>query len=699
MMMGSSEAHDELAVDGEFFRDARGCARLFRGMNLSGISKLPKHPEVTTYESNLELFFDHRRVNFVGRPLELEEADVHLHRLRSWGFNYLRFVIIWEAIEHEAPGVYDHAYIEYVVQMLHKVKAHGFKCFVDPHQDVWSRFTGGSGAPGWTLEIVGFEVRNLVAAEAAVVHNQSKIYPRMCWSTNLFRLACATMFTLFFAGDEFAPDARAPDGRSFQQYLQDHYINAVGALVQQIVQAGLHDDVVLGYDTLNEPSCGYVGVRDLAGFHAKQAYRVGPTPSLFQGMLLGEGIEQSCTVYQTEWYGRFTKGKMQLNASNVRAWSDGRSCIWAQHGVWDAQTRTLLKPNYFSVFQRESAKKGQPVDFHADFWLPFAHRFARALRIFHPRAIMFLEPEPFEMPPIYSPDEETKGHEQRIVYCPHWYDGATLAAKRWLPFNADLTKIAHHSANVLDFVLFRAFGVGSFGIRRVFAQSMAYLKATGLQRIGNHPCMIGEIGIPYDLRNNGEGFRRNDYSVQTVQIDAHMNAMESSLLNFCWWTYVPSNTYEHGDHWCGEDLSVCSSSHGEPGRALKALARPVPLVTAGSPRSWSFNIKRSTLHYAYKTDASFGGCQTQIQLPSVHFPDRQALRVSVSVEPASMLKLTHGVEFAEDPASSSASPMLILTVSHPRTDVQGQNETRNRKQTENQASDHQATVSIVVSAR
>ena len=55
---------------------------------------------------------------------------------------------------------------------------HGITVYIDPHQvryssprketlnltppqDVWSRWTGGDGAPGWTLEAVGFDVGKL----------------------------------------------------------------------------------------------------------------------------------------------------------------------------------------------------------------------------------------------------------------------------------------------------------------------------------------------------------------------------------------------------------------------------------------------------------------------------------------------------------------------------------------------------------
>jgi len=53
--------------------------------------------------SNPRENLEERHISFVGRPFELDEATDHLSRLRHWGFRMIRWVVTWEAIEHQGP--------------------------------------------------------------------------------------------------------------------------------------------------------------------------------------------------------------------------------------------------------------------------------------------------------------------------------------------------------------------------------------------------------------------------------------------------------------------------------------------------------------------------------------------------------------------------------------------------------------------
>lgn len=39
----------------------------------------------------------------------------------------------------------------------------------------WSRFSGGSGAPGWTFEVAGLNIKSFKETGAAYVHNTNAV--------------------------------------------------------------------------------------------------------------------------------------------------------------------------------------------------------------------------------------------------------------------------------------------------------------------------------------------------------------------------------------------------------------------------------------------------------------------------------------------------------------------------------------------
>ncbi len=580
-----------MQINGSSFIDEQGRTLMLRGVNLGGSSKVPRVPDGATHLRNG--FLDHRSVSFIGRPFPLEEADEHFARLHSWGMRFLRFLITWEAVEHAGPGIYDDAYIAYVHDIVEKAAAHGISLFIDPHQDMWSRWTGGDGAPGWTLEAAGFDPGSLDETGAAFTHQgHGDPFPRVTWPANSGKLATATMFTLFFAGNILAPTVLI-DGERAQDYLQRHYIDAICRVARRLRDL----PNVVGYGTMNEPLPGYVGWKDLE--RTGGLVTIGTCPTGLQGMALGDGIPQDVGVWRMRATRIARVGTVTMNAGRRRAWGDGTACIWRRSGVWDVDATglpRLLAPRYFVE------SNGRPLDFGQDFFKPFAERYHRAISAAHPGALIFVETEAFTWPPAWA-----AGDAADFILAPHWYDELVLAKRRYLSFVA-LEFSSHKVA------------LGRRAIRRAFARQLAWLQQGARERLGGAPVILGELGIPFDLRGM-RARQSGDYRQQERALDRSYRAVEDRLLGCTLWNYTADNTRERGDQWNGEDFSIyrrdpqSSSSGADDGaRAARAFQRPYPVATAGTPLCLEYDMRRGRLTFRFRHDPVVNA-PTEIFLP------------------------------------------------------------------------------------
>ncbi|MEE8120251.1 MAG: cellulase family glycosylhydrolase [Anaerolineales bacterium] len=591
-------------IDGPWFKDERGRTLLLRGVNLGGSSKVPFSPDGATHIS--DRFFNHQAVSFIGRPFPLEEADEHFTRLRAWGFTFLRLLVTWEAIEHAGPGLYDEAYLEYIRAIVEKAAEHGIALFIDPHQDVWSRFSGGDGAPGWTFEVVGFDITQFKETGAAIVHQTyGDPFPRMIWPTNSGKLAAATMFSLFFGGDDFAPETKV-EGVPVQDYLQGHYIEAMVQVAKKL--SGLTN--VIGYDTMNEPLPGYIGFEDLNA--PGGMVKLGSSPSPFQSMLLGSGIAQNVGTWKLGITGERKVDSQVVNSSAVNAWLPDRECVWRRNGVWDLDTTgqpRILRPHHFTKV------RGRRIDFSNDYYRPFANRYAKAIRSVSPKAIIFIESEPRHVSMKWGAQDAPN-----IVFAPHWYDGFVLFMKSF------------YSALAVDFRTGKVI-IGSKRIRRSFADQVASFKHTSIASFGGVPTLIGEFGIPFDLKGK-RAYRTGDYRDQIRAMDRSMRAMEDNLLSYTLWNYTADNTNARGDQWNDEDLSIFSrDQQTDPadihsgGRALEAVVRPYPRAIAGEPLHMAFDIKKKRFTFEYLHDPEIEA-PTEIFVPNYQYPEGYTVDIS-----------------------------------------------------------------------
>lgn len=77
---------------------------------------------------------------------------------------------------------------------------------------------------------------------------------------------------------------------------------------------------------------------------------------------------------------------------------------------------------------------------------------------------------------------------------------------------------------------------GLKAIRNCLRDQLIAIKEEGLANLGNYPCFISEIGIPFDM-DHGQSYITNDYEAQIGALDANAFALESARVNYTFWQY------------------------------------------------------------------------------------------------------------------------------------------------------------------
>lgn len=596
-----------LSIDGLWFREPSGRRILLRGVNLGGDTKVPTSPDGRTHLATD--FADHRQVSFVGRPFPLAEAGQHFRRLRHWGFNCLRLLTTWEAVEHAGPGLYDTAYLDYLTEITRLAGEYGFYVFIDFHQDVWSRMSGGDGAPGWTFQAVGLDFTTFHQAGAAhvmqhkydaAVGGRQDAYPQMTWSHNYRMPANAIMWTLFFAGETFAPHFRI-EGVSAQRWLQDRYLGAMGQVARRLKDM----DHVLGFDTLNEPSLGWIG-KALSYQHMAQTdahpERVTPGPawSVLDGLKVADGETRTIPelAYDPAIRGTRVVGHETVNPDRIRIFLRD-----AENPFADAYDDGL-KEDFFTHVN------GRAVEPETDFMVPFFHAVARTIREIRPDWLVFAEMDPFK---TFQGAGFPPGCPTDTVNASHWYDVTTLVTKRFKPKSPDEAEAT----------------------RRAYVHQLErYRRMSETMPGGGAPALIGEFGIPYDLNDAAayeawaKGERGDEpWAAHTQALGLMYDALDELLLHSTQWNYTASNSNDLaiGDGWNQEDLSIYSAdqatSLNDPdsgGRAVGGFARPYVRAWAGRPVSQRFDSATGLFEAEILGEAGIG--PVEIFVPARIYP-------------------------------------------------------------------------------
>jgi hypothetical protein len=539
-------------------------------------------------------------VSFAGKPFPLEDADVRFAEMERWGLRFNRLIVPWEALEHEGPGIYDESYLAYLRKLLLIAGKYNLSVWIDPHQDVWGRVAGGDGAPAWTLEALGIDTKRLEAAGAVLPRQANTIVPpdkrpRMTWPAGNNRYAAATMFTLFFAGNVFAPDAVMDEkitgssngGETVQDWFQKRYIEAYAHARRRLKNCA----AIAGWGTMNEPHPGFIGYTNLNNLE-NNMIAIGSMPSAFAAMAAASGHPVEVPVYTAGITGVRQKGRAILNPEGVSIFKEGFVCPWKVARVWDegADGPRLLNPDHFAFYRdngrNEKAMLGNArrVRFAEDFLAPFTARFMRHLSEADEKTLFFIEGVPSGLATGEDAAPVPDDAAERMVHGFHWYDGPTMYLKQfrpWFNFNVKTGKIV----------------LGKKSAAALFREQIAE------HILPDMPNLVGEFGIPFDLFK-GWAFLSGDYSAHEEALAMYYDALDELLLGACIWDYSADNTFLRGDSWNNEDFSIVTTGNGGPlrPRAEGGWLRPYPLATAGIPLSFKWNRKKKTLTYRYQAD-------------------------------------------------------------------------------------------------
>jgi endoglycosylceramidase len=204
---GASKRDGYARTQGRWLYDREGRVLMLRGVNLAESCKYPPF-----------------------LPWQTEEDVL---ALKDLGFNCVRYLIVWEAVEPE-PGEYDDAYLDEVAERLSWCKDAGLKVILDMHQDLYSRKYGGDGAPEWACldDDIPFEPVGEV------------------WFMSYFAPAVTRVFRNFWTNQPGPGEVG----------VQDRFI----AMWQHVANRFADDTNIIGYDILNE------------GWYGEYAYQLIP---------------------------------------------------------------------------------------------------------------------------------------------------------------------------------------------------------------------------------------------------------------------------------------------------------------------------------------------------------------------------------------------------------------------------------------
>jgi uncharacterized membrane protein HdeD (DUF308 family) len=135
--------------NGSWFNDDQGRYLLFRGVNFASRTKMAPYLPIAPLET--------KKLSQLNLKEEIKSVEPELDRLKELGFNIVRLLISWKAIEPQPNSNLDELlpegkqYLTLVKEIIDELHARNLYVFLDFHQDIAHERYGGDGFPDWAL--------------------------------------------------------------------------------------------------------------------------------------------------------------------------------------------------------------------------------------------------------------------------------------------------------------------------------------------------------------------------------------------------------------------------------------------------------------------------------------------------------------------------------------------------------------------
>ena len=640
-------------------RDADGRYVHFHGTNLSGSIKFPpteKFPSLGIETS------------YVGKPFPLADADKHFRQLQRLGFNSVRFLISWEAIQPIARDKYDEDYVDYVEELIARARAYGIYVLLDMHQDIFSRHlfsyynkhpvdpTGtlyprgsleaqvlslvppydnwvrGDGAPRWVVEACLPEKR---------LDSPAWGVPRILYNMGPEELlSIASLIGKFMGGSGDGLDIpewvdaffmALPDPADLPEEFQPYDVRQSGDFLPFTfwgINGALSVDcqrcfaaLFAGDKVTPDYMIDGVNVKD----YLQQAYadawvKIAQRAKNYENVIGYDIMNEPIGAYIT--YAAVAV-HFSVGESAVRGLLD--TLLGEETGtqLYDLLTGLKLLPPDNSEETREiwgfsdvdtAGVIDLNIGFDAKYLQPFYERIGAAIQKEDENAIIWFETSSgLEMLLGQSSQwavnmTQPQGIEQ-AVFAPHWYP------------------------DIYPFIGFnqppRSFGPEEWRFRD-FTKNIEHIISKSQYAFGNVPVVFGEFGTYFNY-NSIEDSVDSDFAISGHILDAYYRAFEglggvSQML----WCVSPENTYDNGEGWNLEDFSVLDPDLNP--RAWQAWLRPFARATSGKLVATHFY---SPLHpyepekgkplpyleFYLEMESKESDAPTEIFVPELHYRD------------------------------------------------------------------------------